>query len=178
MGLVQGARSPGAGLIRYTLVMGIEIEDDQPVEPHQGLPAIERVFTDEETKLYRAHAKLMYLDGSVFDFDDTLIEFEHMLPVFSADGRKIGHAAVFYKADLKEFSADIVIDYASEERLLAEIKGSIKIYARPYGTMSFGHMLFLDPAARLKPTRLRLQGITLSPDPGADPRCKPFGEPQ
>jgi hypothetical protein len=157
--------------------MGIELEDSEPIEPFCRPAPIERVFLDSEVKLYRAQVNLMYLDGKVFNFEDTVLDFPAAVPVFTDSGKTIGFANLSHNPETGEFKANIAIDYASEERLLAETR-SERLYARPYGTMAFAPMLFLDPSASLKPTKMKIQGITLSRTRSADDRCKPFGEPQ
>lgn len=152
-----------------------EIDVDEEICPLDGHPPIERVILGEDVKLYRARVILGYLDGPVYDFESAALHFgnDGPVPVHSDDGKNIGFASVVYANG--RFEADIAIDWACEERLLAET--GEKIYARFFGTMNFKPMLLFDFQAKLGPTKLKIDGIVLSRQAPADPRVTPVGYP-
>lgn len=131
-----------------------------------------KVFNQDETKLYRARALLAILDSDVYEIDRGGIQTRGPLPVEAEDGRRIGFASVFFDGD--KMFADISIDYASPERLLAETQ-SIKLYARPWGAMAVVNSPLFDFHAKLIVRQLFINGIVLSTQAPSDGRIAPFG---
>jgi hypothetical protein len=144
-----------------------------------GPAAIERVFTQEETKVFSARAVLAYLDGPVFDFGACSVAFvSNPLTVFSDEMRPIGYAApsiVTTAGGRRVLAAEVTIDYATEERLLVETGEAL--YPRVFGTMKIPGMALLDFQQRFVPLNLRIDGIQLSRRAPADERIVPFGKP-
>lgn len=151
---------------------------DCDVQPDEG--AIDRVILQDEVQLYRARVVLAVLDGPVFDFGPTTVEFpDGPVPVFADDGRtQLGFASVAMELGNGHFRlmADLSIDYACEERLLAETR-SRQIYPRLYGKLSVAAIPLFDFQAPLVPTKLLVQGIVLSRRRPADERIVALGEP-
>jgi len=142
---------------------------------------IDRVILQDEVQLYRTRVILAHLDGPVFDFGPTTVEFPDMpVPVFADDGRtQLGFASVSLEQYVREghrLMADLSIDYACEERLLAETR-SRQIYPRIYGKLSVAAIPLFDFQAPLVPTKLLVQGIVLSRRRPADERIPALGEP-
>ncbi len=140
------------------------------VAAEDGTPGAPRLFT----KL----VLLAYLDSPVYDFGPTEIDFKSdPLPVYSEDMKPLGFAAVSMdtRCDTPRLVAIVVIDAASEERLLAETK-QVKLYPRLFGAMAMAGMPLFDFHAQLRPMKLRLDGIMLSRYAPTDKRVPPFGE--
>jgi hypothetical protein len=150
-------------------------EPDEQITPLTEPAPIERVIDGNEVKLYRARAVIAYLDGEVYDLEATVFQFEDSLvPVVSDDGRQLGFATVTIEGT--RVVADFGIDYASEERFLAETE-AIKLYPHLYGSMVFMPMLTFDFHKRLAPTKLRIDGVVLSQKRPTDERVPALGKP-
>jgi len=147
---------------------------EEEVGKLNGTPAVDRAYTQEETKLFRRKAVLTYLDGPVYDFDLDRVEFENPVPVYGSDMKKLGFAMV--SVEDNRILADITIDYSTEERLLAET-GSTDLFPRFFGRMGVPAMALFDFQAPTQVLQLMLDGIQLSPDKPADPRLGRFGDP-
>lgn len=143
-----------------------------------GETPIERVILQDDVKLFRYRAVLAYLDGSVYDFSQAKISFENdLVPVFSEDrSRHLGFAKVELETvgGSKRLIADISIDYASEERLLAETQ-EVKVYPRICGRQGFPVIALFDFQGRLPVTFLRVDGVILSRKRPTDERVVAFG---
>lgn len=135
---------------------------DNPLE-------VDRVITEEDAHLFRAHGVLAYLDGPVYNFSSTLFELENPTPVYDDDQKKIGFATVAIENDPKRIVADIVIDYATEARFLAQMD-IVPMYARVFGGMGIPAMPLFDFAKPLQILKLVLKGIQLSRHAPADER--------
>lgn len=144
-----------------------------------GAPDVERVIVQDEVKLYRVRTTVAYLDGEVFDFGPTSVSFAtNPLPVVNDEGRQIGFASpsVVLEGGPRRLTAEIAIDYATEERLLAETK-SERRYPRIFGTMRMAAMPLFDFQQKLTPLMLRVDAIQISRLQPSDERIVPFGEP-
>lgn len=141
---------------------------------------IDRLIVQDEVKLYRTRVVLAYLDGPVFDFTGTaVIAGEDPVPVFGDGGQKaIGMATldVEQARGTTRLVANIAIDYASEERLLAETKTK-EIYPRFFGGLAFTPMPLFDFQKPLAPLKLRVDGIVLSRERPHDAQIPALGEP-
>lgn len=95
---------------------------------------VDSVVLQDEVKLFRLRATLIYLDGHVFDFNYVDVSALPPVPVHDQANRRIGFASVeALQGPPEQLVADIVIDYATEERLLIET--GEKLYA-----FCFGHL--------------------------------------
>jgi hypothetical protein len=145
----------------------------------EGEPNVSRVIVQDEVKLYRVRATIAYLDGGVFDFGPTSVTFKsNPTPVYNDDNQQIGFAdvgVVVAGNSGRRIEAAIAIDYATEERLLAETK-SERLYPRLFGSMKMAGSALFDFQARLVPFTLRIDGIQISRRAPADERIVPFGE--
>lgn len=130
-------------------------------------------------RLFRRKVVLAYLDSPVYDFEPTEIEFQNQpVPVYGEDMKPLGHAAVYLDrtgAGVQRLVADVTIDAASEERLLAETQ-QVKLYPRLFGVLAVAAIPLFDFHAPITPVRLRLDGVVLSRRAPADGRVPPFGE--
>ena len=149
-----------------------EVEDNEPIGKLDGQVDIERVIVQDEVKLWRSHAVLSYLDGPVYDFDGALVEIVNPVPVFSDDMKRIGFATAsieYLGHDPHRIVADLILDYATEERFLTEM--NIKpLYPRIFGRLALPAMPLFDFRSPIKISKLVLQGIQISHNPPADPR--------
>lgn len=156
----------------------IEDQEDEPIGPLEGEVPIERVVVMEETRLYRAKAVLAYFDSPVFDLSRTSFSCDSdPVEVYDASGRRIGFARVEVDqtwGGSPRIVADISIDYATEERFLAETK-SEKIYARFFGRLTLPATPLFDFHKPLVPSKLSIDGVMLTRDRPTDPRLEPFG---
>ncbi len=143
-----------------------------------GTPEVDRVLLQDEVKLYRARAVLAYLDSPHYDYDDTVVSYENPLPVRNEEGALIGHANIALVNG--RIIGDVLIEYASPERLVAETRQGVRHYPRLMGT-SMGTLSaspFVDTfGKKLKVLALTVKGITLSAHASSDERLQPLGEP-
>lgn len=116
--------------------------------------SIDRVFTSEETRFYRAKVVLdrRYARRCV----------PGIAPVYS-DGCKLAIGFALVVPDGDRVLAELTVDYACEERLLAETKAS-KVYAHAVMAADGDERVFVD-------------SIVLSLEKPADDRIRPLGEP-
>lgn len=149
---------------------------DNPEVAALGVP--EREVKQEDVRLFRAKTALSYLDSAVYDFAPTEVEFQqNPVPVYGEDMKQVGYASVYLDqtaGGVQRLMADVTIDGATEERLLAETQ-SVKLYARPFGLMAVAAMPLFDFQARITPVRLRIDGVQLIRQKPFDERLAPFG---
>lgn len=150
---------------------------DEPIDPlPQTPPVIERVITEEDGKTYRARACLVKTIEGPFATDGFRgFSFPNPVPVHSVDGRRIGFAELEW--DGKQLMAEVVIDYASQERLLIET--GEKLYARPVGVVVLKNtddpcIDFQDP---IEIVRARVEKVLLTTTAPRDERIDPLGKP-
>lgn len=152
---------------------------EESVGTLDGEAAVERVIDGDQVKLYRARQVVAYLDGPIYDFAAASLGFNASpLPVFDGDMKRIGFASTTVVRDERghrSLVADISIEYATEERLLAETQ-SVKLYPRFFGTMKFGAIPLFDFYQRLTPTYLRIDGIQITRLRPVDERIVALGE--
>lgn len=146
-----------------------------------GEVPVERVINGDEVKLYRAHQVVAYLDGPIYDFGAASVAFGvNPLPVYTDEMKQIGfaQASIVRRGSdgMRYIVADIAIDYATEERLLAET-GSEKRYPWVFGQMKVAAVALFDFHTRLTPLNLRIDGIQLSRLCPNDERISAFGSP-
>jgi hypothetical protein len=134
----------------------------------------------DDVRLYRAHVVVAYLDGSVYDFAESKIVFENPVPVQGSSGKTIGYAALFMEEigdrPLKRVVADIVIDYACEERLLAETQ-EIRLWAHAHGTISGRPAHVFDFHAPIPISKVEIKGLTITNARPHDERIASLGAP-
>lgn len=143
----------------------------------EGEPAIERVILQEEVKLYRTKSAIAFLDGPVYDFAPATVEFGRSpLPVYSDDMKQLGFAEVKLEktATGQSLIADMTIDYACEERLVAETQQERR-WPRLFGRMSVPAFPVFDFQQRIPVVKLVVDGIVISRDAPGDTRVVPFG---
>lgn len=148
-------------------------KDPEPLPP---VAAIERVITEEEGKTYRARAALVKTLEGPFDTKNFQgFTFANPVPVLSADGRNIGFANLEW--DGRQLMAEVVIEYASQERLLAET--GQKIYARPEGyvALAASKNAYVDFQELIEVTHARIEAIRLTTDAPRDVSIDPLGKP-
>jgi hypothetical protein len=139
----------------------MENDGEETIGILDGELSIDRVIVDSEVKVYRTKVVLAYLNSSVYDFVWTsfTVSNDGLVPVCSDDGRKLGFATV--TRENNRIVADLCIDYASEERLMAETR-SVKIYPRLRGRLTVPSEPFLDFQALIKPLAIVIEGVVLS----------------
>lgn len=167
----------GDSRVREDLAQAPEVtlsEREEEVEPLAGVPAVERVVTEEDGRTFRCRALVAYLDSEVYDLDGVTVGFSNPVPVRGISNQVIGFANLW--VDGGRILADASIEYASEERLLAETQ-SQRLYARPYGRLAVDPMPVFEFHARLPVRSLVVDGLQLLPDVPADARAVPFGVP-
>ncbi len=114
--------------------------------------AIEKVFTQEETKLFRTKALLFQLTGEALR---AKVEHAPSVPVFSGE-KLIGYASTWQ--DGPRVSAELVIDYSTPERL--EIENGGALYAAPQ--VEFYQMVETSPySMQWIPTVIRVLQIKI-----------------
>lgn len=152
------------------------MDTDNPEVLALGVP--DREHKQDEVRLYTAKTVLSYMDSEVYDLGPTQIEFrQNPVPVYGEDMKQLGYANVYMDATsggIQRLMADVSIDAATEERLLAETQ-SVRLYARIFGVMGCAAMPLFDFQARVVPVRLRLDGVQLSRLKPTDERLAPFG---
>ena len=152
------------------------IEQSQPVVEQQVVKEIKQ----EDANLFRTKAVLVYLDSPVYDFSATEISFpQNPVPVYSEDREKhLGFATLYLdtRGGIQRIVAEIITDYATEERLLIET-GEIRLYPRFYGRQGFRAQAMFDFTKPLEVFTLTVDGIILSTAKPADTRIAPLGTP-
>lgn len=142
-----------------------------------GTLAIERVITQEDARLYRAKAILAYLDDSSLDFSKATITTEgNLVPIESEDGKLLGYASV----DLvnNRLLAEVAIDYATPERLSAEMREGLRYYPRIRGSIQVLDGVFVDiTPIKAQVQYLEILKLVLSTERPSDPRLQALGEP-
>jgi hypothetical protein len=141
-----------------------------------GEIAIEKVFAQDEISLYRAKAVLLNFNSPSYDFTNTSFTYlRNPVPVYS-DGRdkKIGYANVYIENN--RLVADIGIDYATEERFIAETK-SEKMWPRFFGEAAVAAIHLFDFGGKLPVSQVRVYGIVISREQPSDKNIPSFGEP-
>jgi hypothetical protein len=154
---------------------------EETVGDLDGEIPVERVIDGDQVKLYRTRQVVAYLDGPVYDFGAASVTFgENPIPVYTDEMKKIGFAQVSIvrrgSDGVRHIVADIAIDYATEERLLAETQ-SEKLYPRVFGQMRVAAMPLFDFFQPITPLSLRIDGIQLSRVRTRDERISFFGSP-
>lgn len=126
---------------------------------------------DSNTRLFRARTVLTYLDTGTFNVKGAKIIFRDApTPIFDSDDDQIGFASLRNEGDRIE--ADLTIEYDTEERLLAETESGL--YARYFGSMTFGALPLLDLQKPLTVLALRVDGIKLTTHKPTDLRLLPL----
>lgn len=145
---------------------------DPIVEHPQEEVKVERPeeVADENTRLYRARTVLTYLDSGAFNMRGAKLGWRSPTPVQDSDGNEIGFASLRNEGDRIE--ADLTIEYDTEERLLAETGSGL--YARFFGSMTFGALPLLDLQKPLIVLAMRVDGIKLTTHKPADLRLLPL----
>jgi len=85
--------------------------------------SIQKVFTQEETRLYRARALIFELTPEWENIDVQL----GAVPVIARNGVRIGTASL--ERDKNRVYADLVIDYATQDRF--DLESGMELYAAP-----------------------------------------------
>lgn len=130
-----------------------------------------RVVTQEDVKLYRERTILAYLEGATAI---AALFADNPVPVESDDGKLIGTANVSIQNS--KLIAELVIDYATPERLNAENRDGVRHWARIVGMLcTQPSMAFVDVS---RPSlTLTVDKLVLSTHRPADGRLLAFGEP-
>lgn len=139
----------------------------------------ERIFLQEEAKLYHAKAILAFLSSNDhYDFSQTVFTFsENPLPINNEEGKLIGFAAVERRND--RLLGDLAIDYSTPERLSAETRDGLRYYPRLVGEMFLepASDTFLDTFGRCRAVQwMVVDGLVLSTKAPRDFRLQPLGE--
>lgn len=145
-----------------------------------GEPAVSRVIIQDEVKLYRARLTVAYLDGGVYDFGPTSVSFaQQPTPVYNDEHQAIGFAALSVERteNGRRIVAEVTIDYATPERLLAETQ-SEKLYPWIFGSMRMAQIPLFDFQARLVPMTLVVHGVQFSRLRPTDERVGALGWPE
>lgn len=115
-------------------------------------PITDKVFTDEDVKLFEVKGTVSYLD------DSTRPVYSNPVQVIDSNGTIVGYVSLRKVRD--ELVADGTIDYATEARLLVQV--GEKVYFATHG--------HLDEAKRYV-----IESLTLTTDRPLDPRIDPVG---
>lgn len=158
---------------------GVQMSEntEESVGKLEGELAVEKVYTQEETRLYRCRAILAFLDdSSVFDMNDSVVSSRDTpIPVENDDGKLLGFATIEVVGD--RLLADIAIDYSTPERLVAETRDGERHFARIVGTLFIEDAVFVDVQPSLiKAQELQVDKIVLSTKRPPDARLQAFGE--
>jgi len=151
---------------------------DEPIGDLDAEIAVDKVFLQDETRLFRTKTVLTYMNTGVYNI---MVEprYENPVPVYSGE-KKIGFATVTTEGDPlgtnRRLVAEIAIDYSTEERLLVEI-GEERLYARYFGRLGVPGTAFFDLQEPLKVTLLTIDGIVLTDTKPFDERLKALGKP-
>jgi|SRR6185436_7944598 len=126
-----------------------------------------------DVRLYRDTVILAYLEGAYEGAE--LVEC-NPTPVHNEEGKVLGYAMV--RVQNRKLVADIVIDYASPERLAAETRDGVRHYARAVGSVAHktrgdGILDFMRPEV----SKVEIDNITLTSSKPNDPKVLPLGEP-
>jgi hypothetical protein len=145
-----------------------------------GTPEVEKVFLQDEAKLYRTRAVLGYIENKHFDYTGSTITTEFpVVPVENDEGKLIGFANL--TINKKSIWADISIDYSTPERLSAELRDGERVFPRMVGelvTREENPSPFVDLAGgRRVVVSLKVSKVVLSSQASSDKRLQPLGEP-
>ncbi len=136
-------------------------DNEETVGKLEGELAVERVFLQEDVKLYRVKTVVANIE------DGRIYGARNPVPVRNDDWKLIGFADVHQEG--YRLIGELAIDYATEERLLIET-GSERFYPRCY--VDIPNEFANGPAKWF-----RVSDIVLTRSRPADRNLQPVGEP-
>lgn len=132
-----------------------------------------RVIDGNEVRLFRGGAILAYLDGV---YEKATFDGPNPIRIENDEGKILGYANVQIKN--RKLVAEVILEYASPERLAAETRDGVRHYVRVDGMLDtesrYDDLLDFH---RLAVTKIRILRLVLSPDRPTDPRIQALGEP-
>ena len=123
------------------------------------------------TRLYRTTQAVCFFDSETHDFSKTKFSWDRPTKI-CIDEKTIGFASLYF--DGNKLMASMAIDYASEERLLAETQ-EIKLYPQVHSFLQYGSKLLNDFSQKVPVLSVEVQRIMLSREKPIDARIVSFG---